>query len=322
MEGIQRELRTVVKKLFQEKKIDLLIGYARGSLPLTSTPVFIRENKDVDKLIFDITCGNNLAKYLKKSPAIDMKGAKVAIVGKGCDGRAIIQLVAEGQVSRDNLLIIGVPCDGVVDFRKLREKSDGEEISRCRFEGEEIIVEGKDFKSSFNKSDLLSDSCKRCRYPNPPLYDIFITEPKEPADMKDEYEDVNRFEELSSRERWRYFEDEISRCIRCYACRNVCPMCYCEECFVDQTNPQWFGKSTDLSDSMIFHIVRVLHTAGRCVDCGACERACPMNVNLGLLGKRVEKEVRERFDYVPGLHPDETPAMAAYNEEDKQEFIL
>ncbi len=322
MEDIQRELRTVAKRLFQEKKIGLLIGYARGTLPLTSTPVFIREEKAADKLIFDITCGNNLAIYLKKSHTIDMKGAKVAVVGKGCDGRAIIQLVAEGQLKRDDLLIIGVPCDGVVDLKKLREKIDGEEISNCEFEGEEIIVEGKDFKTSFSRSDLLSDSCRGCRYPNPPLYDIFITQPKEPADIQDEYEEVNRFEKLSSKERWQYFQDEISRCIRCYACRNACPMCYCEECFVDQTDPQWFGKSTDLSDSTVFHIVRALHTAGRCVDCGACERACPTNVNLGLLNKKLEKEVRERFGYIPGLHSEETPAMAAYNEEDKQEFIL
>ena len=73
---------------------------------------------------------------------------------------------------------------------------------------------------------------------------------------------------------------------------------------------------------MIFHIVRVLHTAGRCVDCGACERACPLGINLGLLNKKVEREIQERFGYTSGLDPDETPAMAAFEEEDKEEFIL
>lgn len=322
MDNIEKELRTVIEKLFKEKKINLVIGYTKGTLPLVSTPIFLKEEKDVDKLIFDVSCGNNLVKYLKRHRIVNMKDTKVAIIAKGCDGRAIVQYIAEGQIKRDDVLIIGVPCEGVVDPKKIRSKTNGKEVSQYRIEDKKIILKGNDFEISLNKSDVLSDSCLRCRYPNSPLYDIFITEPTKSVGTKDEYEKVNEFEKLTSSQRWQYFENEMSKCLRCYACRNACPMCYCEDCFVDQSNPQWFGKGTDLSDTIIFHIVRVIHTAGRCVDCGACARACPVNIELDLLNTKAGKEIQERFGYTPGLDPDETPAMAAYDAEDKQEFIL
>ena len=320
MANVEQLLREKVKELLREKKVSRVIGYARGSTAFRSAPVLVENEADADGLIFDITCGNNLAQYVRKQNRA--RGGRTGIVAKGCDGRAVVQYLAEGQVKREDVLIIGVPCEGVLDVRKVRDRVQDRDASRCRVDGVTVVFEGKDFEVSLDRSDVLSDSCKRCRYPNPPVYDVFITEPVEAAPEKYGGQGLEKFEELGASERWVFFEKEFAKCIRCYACRNACPMCYCEECFVDQSDPQWFGKSTDLSDTMLFHIVRTLHTAGRCVECGACERACPLGINLSFLNQRVEREVRERFGYTPGLDPDQIPAMATYDEEDKQEFIL
>ena len=286
-------LTGTARKLLKEKKADLVIGYERGSSGRRTRPAVIRDEKDVDRLIFDNTCGPSLVPFVRKALRAAQPGTRVAVVAKGCDGRALVQQVAEGQLKRDQVVIIGVGCSGMADARRPAQEASG----------------------------VLSDSCRRCRYPNPPVYDVFVGEPAQTG-TGDEFAGVAEFEKLAPADRWAWFERELAKCIRCYACRNACPMCYCEECFVDQTNPQWFGKSAERPDTTLFHLVRALHTAGRCVDCGACERACPLGVRLGLLNKRLEQEVRERFGYTAGLSMEATPALATYGEEDKQEFIL
>ncbi len=311
-----------IKKIFADENLELLIGFEKGTLPLRATPCFIESANDADRSIFDFTCHNNLAKYLVDEKKRKGDTRKVGIIAKGCDARAVIHLVAEEQFERENVVIIGVPCEGVIDPGKLRKALKGKEITDYKVDGDRIKLIGNDFKLEVKTNELLSDSCLTCRYPNAPQYDHFIGEKAEPLAVNDEYAAVIEFERKSADERWAYFEKEFSNCIRCYACRNAWPMCYCEECFGDRSTPQWIGKGSDLTDTMIFHIIRVLHTAGRCVDCGACAMACPLGIDVRLLGKRVEKDVLERFDFTAGLDFETKPAMAAFDENDKEEFIM
>ncbi len=320
---INQELRENVKKLLKDKRVDLVIGYAKGTLPLTSTPIFVSSEEEVDNLIFDLTCQNNLATYLTKDKRrLPKNHQKLGIVAKGCDGRSIVLYVVEKQIKREDVLIIGVPCQGVIDRKKLKQKLGDKEVLEYQIDNDDIIVQGRDFTLTLPRQDILADSCISCKYPNPPEYDMFIGELRKDVNKVDEFAIVDDFEKMSSDERWNYIEKEFSKCIRCYACRNVCPSCYCNECFVDQNDPQWFGKGIAFSDTMIFHIIRVLHTAGRCVDCGACVRACPVGINLRILNKKVEKEIKERFNYTAGVSIDEKPAMATFDENEKQEFIM
>ena len=121
--------------------------------------------------------------------------------------------------------------------------------------------------------------------------------------------------------KWDFFEDLLSTCIRCYACRNACPLCYCPTCFVDESQPQWVGKSQDPVDIRTFHFLRAYHCAGRCTDCGACERACPMGIEVRLLTKKLEKDCLELFDWEAGMTPDKRPPLDTYQSNDPDEFI-
>jgi len=309
-------IRDIAKKLLDEKKVDLIIGFEKGSVPLRSTPCFVRSASETDRLIWNVNCENNLAKYLPKIKE------RVAIVAKGCDVRSIVNLIKEKQVAREQVFIIGIPCKGMIDRRKIEAKLDGKEILEAEEEDDTIILKGPNLKETIKKEEFLHDSCKTCTHRNPVIYDVLIGDKVMEDQTVDEYREVKEFEAQSHDERWQSFSDEVSKCIRCYACRNACPFCYCQECFVDSSQPQWIGKTTNLSDTAIFHIVRAFHIAGRCVDCGSCDRACPMGIDLRRLTKKMEMDVKDLFHYESGISLEDAPPLATFNPDDPQEFIM
>ena len=317
-----KDLIDKVKTIFADESLDVVIGFERGSIPLRGTPRFFESAEELDGLIFDITCHNTLAKYLASEKKRPGGPRKIGIIAKGCDARAVAQMVVEDQFPKENIVVMGVPCKGAIAPSKLRKILDGKVAQDFKIEGEIIVISGEDFSIDVPIVEVIQNNCLTCQHPNAPQSDYFIGEPAEPIATKTPFADVEKLSTKTPEERWSYFEEEYSACIRCYACRNACPLCYCEECFVERTNPSWVGKGTDVSDNFIYHIVRALHLAGRCVDCGACATACPLDIDVRILGKRVEKEVLERFEYVAGLDYDTPPALAAFKEDDKEEFIM
>jgi len=167
---------------------------------------------------------------------------------------------------------------------------------------------------------VLQDCCLECRHPSPEGADILLPgQSRKPGDGG--YARVREFEARSRAERWEHFRAELSRCIRCNACRQACPTCWCKECFAEQTDRKWIGSSSDLSDKMFFQIIRVFHQAGRCVECDACHRACPMGIDLRLYTKKIVKDVEEAFGYLPAFDTGELPPLATFGEKDADSFI-
>lgn len=322
---MEDQLRDMAVKLFKDGSVDLLIGYEAGSLPLRASPCVVKDAQQTDRLVWNINCGPNLATYLlpvaKANP-----GKKIGIVAKGCDSRSVVGLIKERQIEREQIFIIGVPCSGILDTRKLSSDLNGAEILEAHLEGERLTLKCESGETQVNAADYIHSSCSMCQHKAPVLHDLLIGESSGsagilPASDVNPYQQVEAMESQSADERWEYFVSEMSKCIRCYACRGACPFCYCTQCFVDHNWPQWFGKTTELSDIIIFHLVRVFHVAGRCTSCGACARACPMGVDLMSLTKKIEKDMNELYGYVAGMDIEELAPLATFKEDDPQEFI-
>lgn len=98
-------------------------------------------------------------------------------------------------------------------------------------------------------------------------------------------------------------------------------MCYCKDCLLDQARPRWVGAGTDISDVTIYHLVRALHMAGRCTECGACARACPMGIDTRLLVRKSSQVVEDLYGYRAGEAVDATSPLSAFAMDDPQEFL-
>ena len=136
-----------------------------------------------------------------------------------------------------------------------------------------------------------------------------------------ELEKINDLMAMPLEKRWDYWMDAVHDCIKCYACRSACPMCYCEKCTTDCNSPQWVSTSTHLLGNLEWHIMRAMHLAGRCVNCNECARACPMDIPLNLLTRKVNEDIEAKFGQVAGLSSEVDYAMSSYKFEDKENFI-
>jgi ferredoxin len=153
------------------------------------------------------------------------------------------------------------------------------------------------------------------------IYDELLGDLVEEQTQVSPYQDVEKVEAMDPEKKQGFFARLISRCIRCYACRNACPLCYCPTCFVDESRPQWVGKSSDPTDTLTFHFLRAYHCAGRCTDCGACERVCPMGISMRQFTKKLNKDCQELFSWEAGLTLDQRPPLDVYRPDDYNEFI-
>ena len=237
------KIRETAKKLLKDEKVDVFIGYKKGTVPMTNEPVLINNPEDVDLLYWDSNCGLNLCNYLTK------RTDRIGIVANGCNSRSIVTHITENQIKREQLYIVGIPCTGMIDHRAVMRAVKQKEILEIQEDGDKFMVKGKGFEEGFNKKDFLQTNCAMCTHPNPVEYDEMISDPVEEKEVADKYRDVEKTEDMVPEKKWGFFTGLIEKCIRCYACRNACPLCYCPTCFVDESMPQWVGKSVDSTDT-------------------------------------------------------------------------
>lgn len=317
MQAVEEEIRALARKLLEEGTVEGVLGYARGPGALTTSPILVKDPAQVERLAWDSTCDFNLARYVPRGKDVP----KLAVVAKGCVSRALVHLMVERQVQRENVYVIGVNCPGMLDKKRLDLEFGLAEIRQVTETDVDFTITGKDWEHTFRKEDYQRSMCVTCQHPVPPLFDALIGGDQAKPAVAAGYEDVAEFERKTPDERWEHFTKELRACTRCYACRQACPLCYCTKCFCDQTQPAWFGKSTSLSDVMIFHLVRGVHLFGRCVECGDCNTVCPVNIDLTMVNRKLGQVARERFGFTAGIDLEATPPFAAFKMDDPQEFM-
>ncbi|MDZ7581214.1 MAG: 4Fe-4S dicluster domain-containing protein [Deltaproteobacteria bacterium] len=308
------KIKEISKRLLESCSVEMVIGFRKGTVAMMNEPCFAKTPGDVDRFVWDGNCGINLANYLS-----DRK-EKIGIVAKGCDSRNIVTHILENKIKREQLTIIGVPCLGMIDRRKV-SAAFGTEIEAVREENGRIVVKGGGTEKVFDRAEFMQQNCAICIHRNPVIYDELVAAPVAEQTDVDRYADVRRIEAMAPDQKWAFFEEMLAPCIRCYACRNACPLCYCPVCFVDEHRPQWVGKSQDPVDVRTFHFLRAYHCAGRCTDCGACERVCPVGIPVRQFTKKLEKDARELFDWEAGMTLDKRPVLDFYKPTDPDEFI-
>jgi formate dehydrogenase subunit beta len=315
---MEQKLRQEAKALLEQGKVDWIIGFAPGSLKFTTTPLITRDKADAERLVINPFITNNLSNFLT-----EIKG-RVGIVAKGCESRSIVSLIQDNKVARENLVILAVPCPGIIDLAKIERLvgKDRDELDDITRDGDKVSVKVDGKKKEFPIAQVLFDHCLACELPTPQEYDIILGEPRLPApELKVSGQSIASLKEMTPAERWASWENELSRCIRCYACRNVCPACFCQRCFVEETEPQWTLPMPRWQDNLIFQIIRNIHVAGRCTDCGECERVCPVNIPLRSLTREMYDIVGELFQFKSGMDKDALPLMVHYEQEEAEDFF-
>ena len=318
MQKITREqLINKASELLDNGTVSCVLGWGKGEFGYDVTPTVFK-NADEMKVGFVFGCfsGANFSKYLvSKTQKLD---GRILVFLKPCDTYSFNQLLTEHRFDREKVYAVGIPCDGMADISKVKAIS-GEGISEISEDGDKITVTTiySDEPVVIDCKDVLLERCINCKSKKHVAYDELLGEEGDVIDSH-RFDEVARLEAMTPDERFAFWQSELSKCIRCNACRDVCPACTCERCVFDNPTSGVENKSPANSfEEKMFHIIRAFHVAGRCTDCGECSRVCPQNIPLHLLNRKFIKDINEFYgEYQAGAEVGSRAPLVDYTTED------
>lgn len=303
--------------LLSNGTVKSVLGWRKGEFDYDLTPSVFETEEDLKKnFCWNDFSSANFSKYLVKK-TVGAEG-KILVFLKPCDTYSFNQLLTEHRFDREKVYAVGIPCEGMADINKVKEIV-GDGIKSIDFEGENLVVTTlyEDEPKKINVKDVLLERCLNCKSKKHVAYDELLGESGEVIDSN-RFDEVEKLEKMTPDERFLFWQNELSKCIRCNACRDVCPACTCEKCVFDNPNSGVENKAAANSfEEKMFHIIRAFHVAGRCTDCGECSRVCPQNIPLHLLNRKFIKDINSFYgEYQAGDEVGQRSPLVNYTVDD------
>lgn len=299
-----------IKELLESGEVNRVLGWKKGDLPYNPEPAFFNSAEELSEFVYDGFCGANLSKYMIAASALE---GKTLVLLKPCDSYSFVQLMKEHRVDREKAYIIGVGCKGKLDIERI--KAEGvkgiESISGAEIDSDcdTLKIDTIYGEKTVSYKAAMLERCHVCKGKEHRIYDELMLESADTLDS-DRFQGVEAIENMTPEQKFAFFKSELSKCIRCNACRNVCPACSCRKCVFDSNKFDSAQKANvDPFEEQMFHIIRAFHVAGRCTDCGECSRVCPQGIPLHLFNRKFIKDINEYYgEYQAGNNvEDETP---------------
>lgn len=317
MQEVKREvLVSKASELLKNGTVDRVLGWKAGEFDYDITPAVFHTGEELEQdFVWNDFCGANFSKYLVSETGKSEN--KILVFLKPCDTYSFNQLLTEHRFDREKVYAVGVGCNGMLDVAKLRSSADGI-LSVNTEDLDKVAVETLyDGTVTLDRAELLPDRCVNCKSRKHVAYDELLGSDGEVLDCH-RFDEVEQIERMTPDERYAFWQGELSRCIRCNACRDVCPACTCEKCVFDNPQSGVENKAPATSfEEQMFHIIRAFHVAGRCTDCGECSRVCPQHIPLHLLNRKFIKDIDNFYgDYQAGAEVGSRAPIVNYRTDD------
>ena len=312
-----QELILRAKALLENGEVARVLGWKKGENEWDAEPAFFETAESLENFVYDGFCGANLSKYMIEA---GKKEGKTLVFLKPCDSYSYNQLLAGHRVNREKAYIIGVGCKGKLSVNKI--PFDGIlSVAGADYpdNAENLTVETLYGTESYPYKDAMLERCHVCKGKDHVVYDELLGESADTVDA-DRFAEIEKIEAMTPAEKFAFFQNELSKCIRCNACRNVCPACSCRKCVFDSTafDSEQKANTTDFEEKM-FHIIRAFHVAGRCTDCGECSRVCPQGIPLHLFNRKFIKDINALYgDYQAGSDIDAKGPLTSFTTDDAE----
>lgn len=317
---MREEVKARAKALLEEGLADRVLGWKAGDFVYDQTPAVFKTPEEVERsFVYSAFSSPNLSKYLI---AESRKPGKIAAFLKPCDSYSFQQLVKEHRVLPERVHVVGVSCGGMCDVEALRSRGIRGLLS-LEETGDTWTAETLTGNVVLEKQAVLLERCKTCKTKKLACYDEIIGPDGQPGD-ESRFDEVRKLDAMSPEERFEFWRGELSRCIRCNACRNVCPACSCETCVFDNPRSGVAGKAAaDPFEENLFHIIRAFHVAGRCTDCGECSRVCPQHIPLHLLNRKLIQDINQLYGpYQAGADRQTPSPLTSFTAQDPEPGVI